>query len=285
MSSESDAQSTGTAGSKRPSRKRGTAFPVVHLSEAAGILKEAGKYGFEHATASFATYMGHSTVNSGSFRQRLAAFRDWELITGRGDTLTMTEVAQRIAMPTDEAAERRALQQAFKNCGVFTGLYEKMAKGKPIDPSGLGAQAVHGFGVAPSKASQFVRSFVESVLAAHLAETDDEGNVVLLEPGDNDQADDDGMIDEMPTATEQIDSRSVPSALSVGREPKGALSPTIRQSWQVTGGEIVFELRSATALPAAVFGAIGKLMEGLEALAESLNESDDLDSADEGAGT
>ena len=173
---------------KRPSRKRGTAFPVVSLPETARILREAGKYGFEHHTASFATYMGHSSTNSGAFRQRLAAFRDWELIDGRGDTLTMTEVARRIAMPTDEAAEREALQQAFKNCEVFTGLYEKMAKGQPLDRDGLAAQAVHGFGVSPAKAPQFVRSFVESVLAAHMAATDDQGNVVLLDHGTVEQA-------------------------------------------------------------------------------------------------
>ena len=33
---------------KPPRRKRGASFPVVPLSEAARILKEAGKYGFEH---------------------------------------------------------------------------------------------------------------------------------------------------------------------------------------------------------------------------------------------
>ena len=282
MSNESKTQGKDTAGSKRPSRKRGTGFPVVPLSDAARILKDAGKYGFEHATAAFAGYMGHSTINSGAFRQRLSALRDWGLIAGRGDTLTMTEVAQRIAIPTDEAAERQALQQAFKNCDVFTELYKKMAKGQPLDPGGLGAQAVHGFGVAPGKVQQFVRSFVESVVAAHLAETDDHGNVVLLALGDNDYKDDGSPNGDPPTTPAQENSRQTLAPRSIRHRPEEALSPTIRQSWQIDGGEIVLELRSRSALPAAVFGSIGELMERLEALAESLSKPDDSDASDEG---
>ena len=178
---------------KAPQPKRGTGFPVVPLSDAARILKVAGESGFEHATASFAAYMGHSTINSGAFRQRLAAFRDWELISGRGDTLTMTEVAKRIAMSTDEVEECQALQRAFKNCDVFDGLHQKMAKGQPLDRDRLGAVAVLDFGVAPSKKPKFVGSFVESAVAAQLAKIDDQGKVVLLE-SDNDELADDSSL-------------------------------------------------------------------------------------------
>ena len=282
MSDEDNPRDGNLGAAKRPSRKRGTGFPVVPLSDAAKILKEAGKYGFEHSLASFAGCMGHKSINSGAFRQRLAAFRDWELVTGRGDSLTMTEVARNIAVPTDEAAERRALQQAFGNCDVFTRLYEKLARGRPLDRERLGAQAVHEFDVSPAKQTRFVKSFVESLVAAQLAEIDSQDKVVLFEPAADDQADERDHPDQEPIAAVGEDSQHTPTTRSSHREPSGALSPTIRQSWQIAGGEIVFELRSEEALPAAVFVTVGRAVEALETLAESLSRPDDSDAADEG---
>lgn len=286
MSDESKEQvPTEAAGPKRPSRKRGTAFPVVSLPEAARILKDAGKYGFEHHVGSFATYMGHSSTNSGAFRQRLAAFRDWELVEGRGDTLTLTETARRIAMPTDEAAECQALQQAFKNCDVFTGLYDKMAKGQPLDRDGLAAQAVHGFGVSPAKAHQFVRSFVESVVAARVAEEDDQGNVVLLEPGIAEQADSPDASGEGSANPDPDQTRDALPLHTIHGQPSDAASPTIRQSWPIAGGQITLEVRSEESLPATAFGAIGDVVTKLEELAASLGPADESDVTDEGGET
>ncbi len=250
---------------KRPRRKRGTGFPVVSLSEAARILKEAGKYGFEHPTPAFASYMGHSTTNSGTFRQRLSAFRDWELITGRGDMLAMTEVAKMIAMPTDPEAERRAMQDAFRNCDVFSRLYEQTAKGQPLDSDRLGGRAVHEFGVTPAKASKFSESFIESAFAAELAALDDNGDVVLWGPAKD--------PDVARAPARETDSSTHPTSASqapVRRVDSASVAPTIRQSWPIDGGEIVFELHSEHALPATAFAAIGEVVARMEALATSL---------------
>lgn len=263
---DEDMVSDGDAdGRKRPRRKRGTGFPVVPLSEAARILKEAGKYGFEHPTPVFASYMGHSTTNSGAFRQRLSAFRDWELITGRGEMLAMTEVARMIAMPTDPDAERRAMQEAFRSCDVFTRLYDQTAKGQPLNPERLGGRAVHELGVTPAKSGKFIESFIESALAAELAELDDNGDVVLWGPVNGHD------VTEAPAREAESD---VPptsaSQAPVHRVDPASAAPTIRQSWPIDGGEIVFELRTEHALPAAAFAAIGEVVARMEALATSL---------------
>lgn len=281
MTDDSTTSSTDGGNSRSPSRKRGKGFPVVPLSEASRILKEAGKYGFEHSTASFAAHMGHSSTTSGSFRQRLAAFREWGLVIGRGDMLTMTEVARKVAMPPDDDAEREALRQAFWNCDVFAGLHEGMAKGQPLEQDRVGSQAVHGFGVAPNRAERFTRSFVDSAVAAELARIDNQGNLVLLEPGHDAHLEDADASDEQPLA--EVDERQSPQTGSpVGRETSGGLSPTIRQSWPIAGGEIVLEVRSEEALPATVFGAIGEVVTKLEALSSSLSQADSSDRADEG---
>ena len=265
MSENEDIETESTAdngNAKRPRRKRGTGFPVVPLSEAARILKEAGKYGFEHPAPAFASYMGHSTTNSGAFRQRLSAFRDWKLITGRGEMLTMTDVARMIATPTDASAERKAMQEAFSNCDVFARLYDQTAKGQPLNRDRLGGRAVHELGVTPANASKFVESFVESALAAELAELNDDGDVVLWS-AENSAATEVEALEPQQPSPEVSPTRGHAAARVSG-------APTIRQPWPIDGGEIVFELRSDRALPAAAFAAIGEIVAKLETLASSL---------------
>lgn len=278
MSEDRATEPTGAEDDVEPTthrRKRGTGFPVVDLSEAARILKEAGKYGFEHPASAFASYMGHSSTNSGSFRQRLAAFRDWELITGRGESLAMTEVARMIAMPTDTDAELKALQQAFENCDVFLRMYKQTAKGQPLDQSRLGGRAVHELGVAPAKASKFAESFVESAVVAQLAEIDEEGKVVLwgptIEPPDGETE----ISSSDAVTSEPIQTETSTTAQAQPRPTTSSSTPTIRQSWPIAGGTILFELHSDEALPASAFGQIGEVVSRLESLADALAPAPD----------
>lgn len=248
-----------------PRRKRTTGFPVVSLAEAAEILKEAGKYGFDHSTAAFATYMGHSTTNSGAFRQRLAAFRDWKLIAGRGDSLAMTDIARAIAHPTDDDAERRALQTAFMNSPVFFKLYDESAKGQPLAPGSLGNRAVLNLGVAPGSKDKFVQSFVDSAVAAGLASLNEDGQIVLA-PLDA------GAGEGQQSSEEQFLEGPQPVQLSSGRtQPVARLgTPVVHQTWAIDGGSIVFEIRTEKPLPATAFATVGEVVASLEHLAETL---------------
>jgi hypothetical protein len=248
-----------------PRRKRATGFPVVSLAEAAAILKEAGKYGFDHSTAAFATYMGHSTTNSGAFRQRLAAFRDWKLIAGRGDSLAMTDIARVIAHPTDDEAERRALQTAFLNSPVFFKLYDESAKGKPLAPGPLGNRAVLNLGVAPGSKDKFVQSFVDSAVAAGLASLNEDGQIVLapLEAGaDAGQQSSEEQLLDNPQPVQSSSGRTQPA-------PRQG-TPVVHQTWAIDGGSIVFEIRTDKPLPATAFSTVGEVVASLEHLAETL---------------
>lgn len=246
-------------------RKRTTGFPVVSLAEASAILKEAGKYGFDHSTAAFASYMGHSTTNSGAFRQRLAAFRDWKLIAGRGDRLAMTDIARVIAHPTDDEAERKALQAAFMNSPVFFKLFDESAKGKPLAAGPLGSRAVLNLGVAPGSKDKFVQSFVDSAVVAGLANLNEDGQVVLasLDAGA------DGA--QQPGDEQFIDGRQS-SPTSPGRTQAVAHqgTPVVHQAWAIDGGSIVFEIRTDKPLPATAFTTVGQVVASLELLAETL---------------
>jgi len=244
-------------------RKAGTGFPVVSLAEASEILKTAGKYGFEHSVTAFAKHMGHSTTNSGAFRQRLAAFRDWKLVAGRGDTVSMTEIARIIALPPDVDGERAALEAAFRNCGVFLRLYEGSQKNVPLERQGLGNKAVHDFGVAPSSIAKFVTSFVESAVIAGLAQVMDDGGVTLLDSVQIDEIEPHAL----PTVT------APPTTQPRGGQGPRAGAPVVHQSWPIDGGTVVFEIRSDKPLPATAYAMVGEVVATLERLAGTLAPS------------
>lgn len=277
MNEATDDQSVG---SPTPRRKRGTGFPVVALSEAATILREAGKYGFEHSTAAFASYMGHSTTNSGAFRQRLAAFRDWGLIAGRGDSLAMTEIGRIIAVPTDAQAESRALQAAFMNSPEFLKLYEGSAKGQPLEADRLGARAVHDFGISPGSKDKFVQSFTESAIAAGLADRTADGQLVLVSRAEDDVAE--GHLAGPATTAAAAD--EAPPARTEPRSPSLAPGlPVVHQTWEIDEGAITFEIATTKPLPASAFVTVGEVVASLERLAATLAPLT-LDAASEGPG-
>jgi hypothetical protein len=182
-----ESTSTSTEGqaperTERFQRKRGAGFPVVALPEAVGILRKAGRHGNEHSISAFATYLGHSTPNSGSFKRRLAAFRDWKFIaSATGDRVVLTDLGRRVAHPTDAAKERSDFQEAFQNCALFWKVYDDSAKDVPIS---LATLANHGvqLGVSPLSKDQFAQSLSESAVEAGLAEIDGE-KVIFIGPG------------------------------------------------------------------------------------------------------
>lgn len=247
-----------------PRRKKSTGFPVVSLAEAAGILKEAGKYGFDHSTPMFASYMGHSSTNSGAFRQRLAAFRDWKLIAGRGDSLSMTEIARKIALPSDAETEIKALREAFMNSPVFARLYEDLVQNQPLTQGNLGSKGVHDFGIAPASKDKFVQSFVESAVAAGLGELTDDGLMVLRSMSD--EAD---SVEENWTS-DSVDRAAVPASTARAQPVTRHRAPVVHQVWDIDGGSIVFEIRTDKPLPATAFATVGEVVASLEQLADTL---------------
>lgn len=262
-------------------RKRGAGYPKDSLAELSAPLKEAGKYGFEHSTSAFASYLGLSTTNSGTFRQRVASLRDYKLVAGRGGTLTMTDTGRRVARPTSDADERQAFQEAFFNCTVFAELYGRSAKGVALQQSHLEAQAIHEFQISPANGGSFTKSFLDSLVVAMLGQVNEDGTVVL-EPesdsdsspkGDEDPLDAGARAGAMLVAGGEKESVSATTAGELGRESLlGSMSPepTIRQVWEIHGGEISFLICMGSALPATSFEKIGNVMSSIEELVKVL---------------
>lgn len=108
------------------------------------------------------------------------------------------------------------------------------------------------------------------------------GSVVLLEPGGRDRDADEGSLDRKYSDPTEEGPRSQVTAAPTRLEAPATLVTTIRQSWPITNGEIILDVRSEEALPATVFGAIGEVVTKLEALASSLTRGDGSVEAHEG---
>jgi hypothetical protein len=274
---KSQDQPSATTGSSAPdktatrSAKHGKSFPVVPLLEAANTLANAGKYGPEHGLAAFAGYLGHSTTNSGPFRTKLAAFKDWKLVTQTGDKITMTSLGKRIAMSEDPSMEIDALREAFMGCKIFASIYDSSAKGQLLDLQQIGKNAVLNLGVAAGSREKFVLSLSQSAAAAGLAElTEDQKKLRFLaeeigSPG--------------PKVNSQPASESGHEQTRTVRVPEHkdlpAATTVLRQVWPTRHGEVVFEVKSRQPLSADAFSLLGAVVESAKSLADSLGLPDD----------
>ncbi len=260
MEASNGAQAAGDE--RRRRRKPTTGFPVLDLGEASSVLARASQHGWEHTVAEIAGYMGHATTNSGAFRAKLAALRDYGLLSGRGESLEITQVGRRIAVPESEEERLAALREAFANT-VFGPLYQESVKGSPISIDSIGRRAVNRLGVAPASQGQFGEVFARSAAAAGLAETTGDGKITLVtqpqaRPSHGGNA---GSTDRPP-------GDNPPVLGHPGGRP--ALKPVLDQHWPFPDGEVALTVTISRPLSAADFASIGSVVAQIEKLVTSL---------------
>ena len=159
---------------RRAGRKRGVGFPSMALADAVASVVLVGQRGPEHSQDAFAAYLGHATANSGAFRNKVAALRDWGLLNrGERERIALSQLGTELVM--SEADGRRdpaLLVAAFESCRPFGMLFNDSAKGIPLDFGRIRTTAVMRYGVASEHADRFVDVFVRSAEFAGLATTD-----------------------------------------------------------------------------------------------------------------
>lgn len=269
MTALTTVQAKDAAGSKA----RGTGFPVVPLPEAAKLLGEIGKYGAELTRNAFAEQLGHDTSNSGPFRAKLAAFKDWGLITTNGDRVVLTQLGREIAL--DDESAPTALREAFESCRVFMRVYEDSAKGVDLDAKTLSKKAVLTLGVAASSGPTFARSLILSAAAAGYADALDGGKRVrfttLADRSETPPADD-------------ADVTSPDAQPQAQRPPELHAAPLVlRQLWSGDAAHVLLEVRSSRPLPASAFAKMGTAVEAAQSLAELVGAVSPADPSPEGS--
>jgi len=226
-------------------RQRGKGFPTMPLDEATTVVTTAGQFGRNHSLGSFAGYLGHSSVKSGPFRQKMASLKDWGFIERSGDAVTLTDLAWRIAHP-ESGDTTRAMREAFLNADLFEATYKDSAKGTPLKLDLIGNRAVTTLNVAARSKTAFAKSFAKSAVAAGLGDMQD-GSIRLLAPDVGADA-----SFEPSNESPQPDPSSEVTPPPGGKQEQpcvmihhgAAAPPTLHQEWQVRSEEHTSELQS-----------------------------------------
>lgn len=254
-------------GDLRP-RRRGAGFPSLPLPEADRIVSEAGKYGSRHAPEAFAQIAGHTSSNSGPFRMKMAALRDWGLIEGRGEEVTLTRLSERLAHPISDEDRTAALQEAFSQASVFSDLYESSSKNVPLQVDQIANIAVHQLGITPSSKTAFAKSFSRSVVAAGLARDLGGGEIELMPPGSSRGG---ASGEAVATSDESSSDRLEMGERGSSSLPPGA--PVFAQPWRFRGGQIRFDVWLDRPLPVAAFRHLEAVHSAVETLVTVLAEA------------
>jgi hypothetical protein len=245
--------------------RRGLSFPTMALPEVVKIIHKAGGHGADFGLAAFAQYCGHTTANSGPFRTKLAAIRDWSMVTTKTGRVYLTALGKDVGRSEKPLEDQALLRRAFESCKIFKEFYDDQAKSLPIKLDVLGRGAVFDLNIAARSQERFVASLVDSAVAAGLATTDTENGTVTFGP----------VLDIAEIAEEEEVTDQTP-------EPTGtkgsAAKPTIhsnapvllRQVWPTSSGEVVFAIHSNEPLPASAFELVAVVVSAASELAEAI---------------
>jgi hypothetical protein len=262
------AHSAQTEAPRAPASRRGAGFPVISLPAAVEIVHQAGQHGGDHSLAAFAGYAGHSTANSGPFRAKLAALKDWQLVSSGGERVVLTDLGKRFAREESPLNLRDALQDSFLGCKIFKTFYDDVAKGIPTKADTLVRRACLDFRVATASGKAFVASLAESAEAAGLAQLEDKGDTITFLSSTTTPTPQEESSPSFPES-EDLTTKKQPS--SADKRKDAPATAVVKQSWPTTHGEVVLIVNSSMPLPADAFSLIGATVTAAASLAEHLN--------------
>ncbi|WP_336626517.1 MULTISPECIES: hypothetical protein [unclassified Microbacterium] len=263
---------------KQTRRAAGVGFPSMPLGDAVALVKKIASYGTVHTDAAVASFLGHSTANSGPFRSKLAALKDYGLLSGRSTELAVTPLALEIVHPGLEADPHESLKAAFLKCKVFAAVLDALPKDHDLEVAGLANTAMHNHGVAPQSKEVFAASFVKSGVLAGLIEEVDAGRIRIPSASGGSSA--------APTQLDEQKNGDTASVVQPNPAPSGGVSrsmlaePTnavVSHSWPISGGAIRFTIESSVTLPASAYAVIGSVIAAGDKLAELLTPAPDSD--------
>lgn len=146
--------------------KRSKGFPRLSLKNAVQIIDKAMKYGRNWSKEEFATFGSKSntkgSANSGAFAYRLAALRDYGLITSTKDGVLATELASRIVKPINDDEYREAIKEAFLGPDVFKDIVNSVEHDIELSKTAIAEIAVRKLGISRDYMNRFAKNFLES---------------------------------------------------------------------------------------------------------------------------
>lgn len=164
-------------------KQRTTGFPRISLSSAVKIMTDAIKMGKSWKKEQFAGFGAKSnsgSAKSGAFLARVAGLRDYGLINSDKDTVTSTDLAQRIAKPINPTERDMAIKQAFLSVKTFSELYNALDANEPLPRDKVAGHAVFNLGVSRDVMDKFINVFVDSGKYAGLVKYDKDSDTIML---------------------------------------------------------------------------------------------------------
>jgi hypothetical protein len=145
-------------------RERSTIeFPYTSLDDAAQVAKAIHKAGGNEARLELlAAELGHSTTESGGFRQRIGGARMFGLASSAQGMVTLTALGARIV---DENTEQAARIEAFLTVPLYKSIYEEFKAGVLPPNEGLENKMV-ALGVAQKQKDRARQAFQRSAKEA-----------------------------------------------------------------------------------------------------------------------
>jgi len=248
---------------KHARRLAGTGFPSMPLGEAVALTRKIATYGTTHTDAAVASFLGHSTANSGAFRSKVAALSYYGLLTTKNGEMTVSPLALEIVHPGLEADPDASLRAAFAKCKPFVNVLDSLPKDHPLEIAGLANTAFHNHGVAAQSKEAFTASFVASGTLAGLIEKIDDTHIRIPSGGATTSNDESGQIEEVAPEL-PVKNKSV-------RTPSfEATNAVVNHTWPIEGGVVRFIVETSITLPATAYGLIGTVISEGDKLAEML---------------
>ncbi|MET0779449.1 MAG: hypothetical protein ABWY71_01305 [Candidatus Saccharimonadales bacterium] len=254
-------------------KARGTGFPAVSLPDAVAIIQTAGNNGRKHTITAMAAYAGHTTPNSGPFRQKLAALKDWGFLTTTAATVTLTDAGMGVALPSSPEAALDIVRTAFQACQIFRTVYDEAAKGVPLYPSSIGNVAVTAHGIGVRSKETFIKSFIDSAIAVGLAGKLPNGEVKLyagVVSADAPALENQVSAPVSPEPVPQVPAVQQPERLSAPETQ----TPVVNQVWKDGHIKVVLQVYSDTPLAATAFMQVGEVTTAIEVLYDIVRSGD-----------
>lgn len=267
-----EATQDSTKPAKMPKRARGASFPAMPLIDAVAMIKKIASYGSTHTNAAVASFLGHSTPNSGPYRSKIAALKDYGFLSGRGDDLSVTPLALEITHPGLDADVQASMRGAFMKCSLFQTVYSALPKDTDLQVAALANSAMHNHGVAPQAKDTFASVFVKSGVSAGLIVEVDAEHVRLVDGEGQTDADVFSEGDDEPELIAPAGAANATPAAAPEAAQVRSANTLVSHSWPIDGGSINFTIESSKPLPAGAYSVIGTVIGEGDKLAEMLGK-------------
>ena len=168
---------------KKPKRPYKSRPPFINLHYALNVIEQVYLKCAGSASRDSFSNIINNVLSSSSFANKLNACKNFGLIKGEGNKISLTDLANKIVAPHNEEEKAVARKEAFLKINVFQEVYERYC-GKILDPNYLPNFFEREVKVVSELKDKWANSFIECGQAAGLLRARNDGKYVVLEGGE-----------------------------------------------------------------------------------------------------